>query len=293
VGESAAPAPRISIVTPNRDHGAYLEAAMASVLDQDYPSTEYVVMDGGSTDASLEIIRRHADRLAYWESQPDHGQAQAINRGFAHTSGEIMAWLNADDLYCPWAFRVVAEIFAALPRVEWLTSTRQIVWGASGIPLTTHAADGYARIPFFYGRNVGGTRASRFWIQQESTFWRRSLWERAGGRVDEGQSLIMDFELWTRFWEHADLVSVDVPLGGFRTHGAQKTGGGGLRRYEAEAGRLLAGRQGQLPPFWQILARRKAIALAGRFASRVGYRAPVAVFDLSRGTWVLESRYIA
>src|SRR6267154_2378048 len=96
--------PRISIVTPSFNQGSYLEETIRSVLDQNYPNLEYVVVDGGSTDRSVEILQRYADRLAWWSSEPDGGQYAAINKGFKHTSGEIMAWINSDDKYLPWTF---------------------------------------------------------------------------------------------------------------------------------------------------------------------------------------------
>src|SRR5712664_2616221 len=111
--------PRISIVTPSFNQASYLEAALKSVLDQNYPNLEYIVVDGGSTDGSVEIIQRYADRLTYWVSQPDRGQMDALNKGFRRTTGEIMAWLNSDDMLCSWALQTVGHIFQDLPAVQW------------------------------------------------------------------------------------------------------------------------------------------------------------------------------
>src|SRR5438132_13711050 len=104
--------PRITVVTPSFNQAEFLERTLRSVLDQGYPNLEYVVIDGGSTDGSVDTIRRYADRLAYWVAQPDSGQYDAINKGFQRTSGEVMAWINSDDKYAPWAFAVAAEVFA-------------------------------------------------------------------------------------------------------------------------------------------------------------------------------------
>ena len=112
------PAPRISVVTPSFNQSAFLEETLRSVLDQGYPNLEYIVIDGGSTDASADIIRKHAGRITCWVSEKDQGQYDAINKGFARSTGEIMAWLNSDDKYLPWTFSVVGEIFASRPEVE-------------------------------------------------------------------------------------------------------------------------------------------------------------------------------
>jgi glycosyltransferase involved in cell wall biosynthesis len=232
---------KLSIVTPSFNQVRFLEAAMLSVLDQRpaAAAVEYVVMDGGSTDGSAEIIQRHADRLTHWQSEKDGGQYDAVTRGFTHTTGEIMGWLNSDDLYCPWAFAVVAEIFEILPDVQWLTTTTQIRWDAAGRAVRTLHVPGYSRGGFRRGEYlpVSG-QFSLGWIQQESTFWRRSLWEKAGGQIGAGYPLAGDFELWARFFQHAGLYAVETPLGGFRFHGDQKTGGD-RADYLAEAERAL------------------------------------------------------
>src|SRR5579859_3708649 len=103
------PVPRISIVTPSFNQRAFLEETIRSVLDQRYPNLEYVIIDGGSTDGSVDIIRKYERHLAFWVSEPDGGQYDAINKGFAHTTGELLGWLNADDKYLPWSFSTLAD----------------------------------------------------------------------------------------------------------------------------------------------------------------------------------------
>lgn len=197
---------------------------MRSVLDQRYPKLEYVVMDGGSTDNSPAIIRSYESELKYWKSGGDSGQYDAIQKGFDATTGEIMSWLNSDDQYLPWAFQVVAEIFLKFPQVEWLTTLFPMSWDARGVAIQCTCADGFSRGAFLRGENLpGGSWYGRGWIQQETTFWRRSLWERAGGFIDSSYRYAGDFDLWARFFAHAPLYSVGVPLGGFRKHGNQKT----------------------------------------------------------------------
>jgi hypothetical protein len=136
-----------------------------------------------------------------------------------------MAWINSDDMYTPWAFRVATEIFSQLPEVEWLTSAFPLKWDSRGLPTGCVYNGGFNREAFFRGENLPGKGwfATR-WIQQESTFWRRSLFERVGGRVRADLRFAADFDLWARFFEVTDLHAATVPLGGFRIHPGQKTG---------------------------------------------------------------------
>jgi glycosyltransferase involved in cell wall biosynthesis len=198
---------------------------MLSVLRQGYANLEYVIIDGGSTDGSVEIIRKHEDQLKYWTSEPDAGQYDAINKGFSKTAGDVMAWINSDDKYTPWALQVVGEIFASLPEVEWLTSGYPMLWDEQGRAVACYYRGGYNCQSFFRGEYLppSAGRKARGAIQQESTFWRRSLWERVGGYVDASLRFAADFELWARFFQHAELYSVQTPLGGFRLHGDQRS----------------------------------------------------------------------
>lgn len=205
----ASSTPTISVVTPSFNQARFVEQTLRSVLDQGFEGLEYVVIDGGSTDGSADIIARYQDRLAYWESEPDRGHAHALNKGFARTSGDIMAWLNSDDLYTGWSLATVAEIFASFPEVEWITGT-QGHWDEHGRLLAAQEVH----------KNVYDYLLGNYeWIQQESVFWRRSLWERAGGHIDEGYRFMVDGELWSRFFLHARLHSVQCVLGGYRSHG--------------------------------------------------------------------------
>ncbi|MBB5352648.1 glycosyltransferase involved in cell wall biosynthesis [Haloferula luteola] len=207
--------PRISIITPSFNQGEFLEATLESVLGQHYPELEYGVIDGGSTDGSVEILKRYADRLDFWVSEPDRGHADAINKGFARTQGEIMAWLNSDDLYTPWCFKAVAQIFDQFPQVNWIVGFNGW-WNAQGI--MTHAERTPKNIhDFLLGRYYG-------WIQQESVFWRRSLWEAAGGYISQDKKLMVDGELWSRFFLHDRLYTVDAVFGGYRAHGTNRAG---------------------------------------------------------------------
>jgi glycosyltransferase involved in cell wall biosynthesis len=146
------------------------------VHGQGHAALEHVVIDGGSTDGSVEILDRWTDRLASWTSEPDGGQYDAINRGFARTSGEIMGWLNADDAHAPWTHALVDELFARLPQVEWLTTQYPLIFDEAGHAVQTGYGGGFNADSFRRGGNLPGRGwfATGF-VQQESTFWRRSL----------------------------------------------------------------------------------------------------------------------
>lgn len=251
--------PKFSIVTPSFNQSAFLEETILSVLNQDYPNIEYIVIDGGSTDDSVKIIRKYADRLAYWVSEPDAGQYDAINKGFGRSTGNLMGWLNSDDKLLPWGIRGAVKIFQECPEIDWLTSTEQIFWSRSGVPAHLSRIDGYSRQTFYSGRNLARDDYFRFHTMQECTFWRRTLWDRAGGRMGAGFKAAGDFDLWARFWETAELASVNVPMAGFRLHGFQKS----LRIYPTylEEGRNVLQRYGEPLPPSHIGARiRRAIA---------------------------------
>jgi len=204
--------PKVSIVTPNYNYGHFLEETIRSVLGQGYPNLEYIIIDGGSTDNSVEIIKKYEPWLTYWVSEPDGGISNALNKGFQRTNGEIMAWLNSDDKYLPWTFAVVAEIFRTYQDVNWIVGYNS-AWDAAGRQIRVFPC--YKNVYNFLLRDYG-------WIQQESVFWRRSLWERAGAKIDEGYKVSMDGELWSRFFLYDDLWHVETVLGGYRIHDSNR-----------------------------------------------------------------------
>jgi glycosyltransferase involved in cell wall biosynthesis len=201
--------PKIALVTPVFNAVRYIEETIQSVLAQNYPNLEYYVIDAGSTDGTLDIIRKYEKELSGWVSEPDKGMYDAINKGFARTSGEIMGWISATDKLHTGGLRVVGSVLRKFPDVEWIMG-RATAYTDDGMTVVLDKLKRWSRYRFLSGANQA--------IQQESTFWRRSLWEKAGGRVDSAHRNGADFELWVRFFRHAQLYSVDALIGGFRCH---------------------------------------------------------------------------
>lgn len=224
--------PRISLVTPSFNQAQYLEECLDSLLSQGYPNLECLVLDGGSSDGSVEIIRRHEKHLAHWRSAPDQGQYWAVREGFRLCTGEIMGWLNSDDKHHPASLFLLAALFTHFPEVRWLMGCPNI-WTADGaLETLLEPPPVWARADYLSGR-IGPPH-----IQQESTFWRRELWLAAGGGPDASLGFAGDMELWSRFFRHAQLYTADALLGGFRRQPQQKTSA--MAAYDAEAAAVIA-----------------------------------------------------
>jgi GT2 family glycosyltransferase len=204
-------APKISIVTPSYQQGHFLEWTMRSVLEQGYPNLEYVVMDGGSKDQTREILARYKDRLTYCESARDEGQADAIVRGFEHTSGEIMAYLNSDDLLAPGALDFVARYMNEHPEVDAIYSHRVFI-------------DEENRVTRYWILPPHHSWMMQRWdyIPQETCFWRRRIYEKVGG-IDKSFQFALDYDLFVRFMKQGRMERVNRFLGAFREHPSSKT----------------------------------------------------------------------
>lgn len=205
--------PEISLVTPSFRHGRFLERTLLSVLAQRYPRLEYVVQDGGSDDGTTDILRSYGSRLARWASERDSGQSQAINRGFASTSGEVMGWLNSDDLLMPAALRRVGELFREHPDVDVVYGNRLII-DDRDMQIGRWILPGHDSEVLSWAD----------YVPQETLFWRRRVWDRIGGRVDESFRFAMDWDLLVRMRDAgAKFMHIPQLMGAFRVHPEQKT----------------------------------------------------------------------
>lgn len=203
--------PRVTIVTPSFNQASFLEQTILSVLAQDYPNIEYIVMDGGSTDGSVEIIRKHEDRLTYWLSERDNGQASAINRGFARAVGSICAWVNSDDLLSPSAVRIAVDYLSRHPRVGVVYGDRLHIDARGNVI-------GVNRMPGYYAamlrRNIT--------LPQETVFFRRDVFEKVGG-LDESLQFALDFDLWVHMSRVTAIRHIPAFLGCYREHATSKS----------------------------------------------------------------------
>ncbi len=205
--------PSISIVTPSYNQGQFLERTIASVLDQNYPNLDYIIQDGGSTDQTSEILTKYQSRFHSCESAPDGGQANAINKGFAKSAGEILAFVNSDDMLLPGSLHTVAQFFATHPQVDVVYGHRIII---------DHQDNEVGR--WIMPEHSDHAFIWTDYIAQETMFWRRRIWEKIGGHLDESFQSALDWDLLLRF-EAARAKFHRIPrfLGAFRVHPQQKS----------------------------------------------------------------------
>lgn len=224
--------PRITIVTPNFNMERFLEQTITSVVAQNYANLEYIVIDGGSTDDSARIIKKYDKEISYWVSEPDSGLYAALNKGFQRSTGEIMGWLNSDDILHEGSLTTVAKLFTSNVSMNWLQGyPNTIDMNNQIIHKREHVSSKYN----FYLRDF--TWDMNAYVQQESTFWRRSLWKKAGEHIDERYKLAGDFELWMRFFRHEKLCCSRQLLGAYRKRPGQKSSD--IDAYNFEANQIV------------------------------------------------------
>ncbi|MFW6351377.1 MAG: glycosyltransferase family 2 protein [Bacteroidota bacterium] len=203
--------PKVSIVTPSYNQADFLEETLLSVLNQNYPNLEYIVVDGGSTDGSIDIIKKYEDRLSWWVSEPDNGQSDAINKGFSKATGEIFNWVNSDDLLCPGAIRMAVHFLQKHPGCELVFGDRLVIDGTSTV-IEAYEAPSYSRwLPPLLSK-----------LPQEAAFFTSRIWKKVGG-LDISLDYVMDTDLWYRFLEHTTFFHVPMYMGMYRKHVQSKS----------------------------------------------------------------------
>lgn len=206
--------PRISVVTPSYQQGNFLPRAIESVCAQRYPNVEHIIIDGGSTDSSIEVIQKFSSALAYWHSRPDQGQVDAINQGFARATGDIFVWINADDFFFDAAFKKIAQAYDAAPAGQeaWFGGVRHL--------------DERGR--FLLDRYPGRVDVQGFlrwrdnWVTQPACFFSRRAWQQCGP-LRSDLEYTMDYELWFSIAERFTIGVVDDLLAGTTIHPDAKT----------------------------------------------------------------------
>jgi glycosyltransferase involved in cell wall biosynthesis len=248
--------PKISIVTASYNHGKYIEKTIQSIVHQCYPNLEYIIIDGGSTDNTLDIIRQYEHHISYWVSEKDSGVMEAINKGSKKATGEIMAFINSDDLLHPNALFTVAEIFTAHDNVKWLLGA-STVYDEAGRAVFVKQSKGFTKFHYMLHEFE--------WIQLESTFWRKSLWDEAGGYFVEDLKYAGDFDLWIRFFHLTKLYITDALIGGFRLRSGNQLSIDNIDKYINEVKQILANQQWDnetildLKKLQQIILTRKLL----------------------------------
>ncbi len=256
---------KFSIITAVYNGEAYLEQCIQSIMAQTYKDYEHIIVDGGSTDRTLEIIRKYEGKYNMrWISELDNGMYDAICKGFEMADGDVFSWLNYDDLYLPNALFLMNQVMEN-GEIQWCTGFPTVL-SPEGIMYSLPKT-----IPVYYRRFMkrGYYGAVSIGVQQESTFWTKNLWEKAGGTLIRNYRIAGDYFLWKAFGNFADLYVMDAPVAGFRRHAGQKSGD--IQKYRAEIGNISAFKQ-----------------LKGKFVNRLSYYGALRGIHLVRSKSFIE-----
>lgn len=262
--------PTICIVTPSYQQGIFIAGAIQSVVDQGYPKLQYFVKDGGSNDSTVSVLGQFEGKLSGWISEEDSGQSQAINIGFDHTDGEIMAWLNSDDLLMPGALHTVASYFNCHPEVDVVYGNRLLI-DENDMEIGQWILPGHDSEVLLWAD----------YIPQETLFWRRRIWDKVGGKIDESFHFAMDWDLILRFRAvGAKFGHIPAFLGAFRVHDGQKTSTAMNEAGRKEMDRIRQRYLGSIPNTREIrkavipyLVKHMAVDMSYRIKNRLGIRA--------------------
>ncbi|MCP9833658.1 MULTISPECIES: glycosyltransferase family 2 protein [unclassified Cyanobium] len=237
--------PLFSIVIPTLNQGPFIEDTLLSILWQGYDNVEIIVVDGGSTDETPAVLERYRPWIRVLIREPDKGQSDAINKGFRQSSGSILAWLNSDDIYLPGAFRTVLGCFAADSSGRWVIGSGDIISADQQFLRHVPAREGSEQTLLAIENDC--------FLLQQSCFWSASLWQEAGGRVDESLSLLMDYDLWWRFSQRCSGIVTQEKLGAMRYYATVKTRRQG-ERFPSELATIYA-RYGASEPLERLVHR--------------------------------------
>jgi len=274
---------KISIITPCFNAEKYIEQTIKSVLNQEYPNLEYIIIDGGSSDKTKQIVNKYKNKIDIIISEKDKGQYDAINKGLKLATGDVMAWLNADDVYFPWTLKTVNNIFQKFNEVNWIGGIPAFlnsegclttVYNRAAVKPSKFIKNGYFRC------NYLGP------LQQESMFWRREVVSSCG-MLDLNYPLAADFELWMRFAEKHDLYSLSLPLAAFRKHEGCRSANNRETYYNDE--RQACINKGKTTPLLGKIARinKKTNRLIRLF---IKAKAPIIYYSVRSNSWLIKRK---
>ncbi|HEY5993176.1 MAG TPA: glycosyltransferase family 2 protein [Gallionellaceae bacterium] len=238
--------PKISVVTPSYNQGRFIEDTILSVIGQGYPNLEYIVIDGGSTDETVEVLKKYDDKITYWVSEKDSGQASALNKGFARATGDILCWLNSDDMYLPGTLKYIST------RLD-ISRPEMLIGNCVHIREGTGAAIGSDIVSDCRRHDIAWCS----YVIQPSSFWTRAVWE-AAGKLDESLNYALDWDWFIRAkMAKAEFIAVERHLSVYRIHAAHKSSFGGETRAKELGGVYKRYHNARGVELFQVLRRNR------------------------------------